>query len=122
MYDPIATCKGHISLKAMRLTDTFMELYKNRRHFDGSSYIPSTNLFEEIPIKIRNSHLIQALLVDLVDAKTLVPEVKPAGLNDPYGVCPNPKNVVTSKFERKAIIPAHEFETSLLRLDLSIST
>lgn len=121
IYDPIATCKGHISLKAMRLTDNFMELYKGRKQFDGSSYIPSTNLFEEIPIKIRNSHLIQALLADLVDAKALVPEVKPAGLNDPYGVCPNHKNVISSNFERKAVIPAHEFETSLLRLDLSIT-
>lgn len=67
-YDPIKTGRGFLSLKAYRLTNIAMKLCKegeftadtlrnNKMSFD--------KFFEEIPLVIKNSHLINALLCEL---------------------------------------------------------
>lgn len=66
LFDPIRTQKGFLSLKAYRLTNLAMKLCKegeftvdtlrtNKMSFD--------KFFEEIPLKIQNSHLVVSLLV-----------------------------------------------------------
>ena len=67
-FDPIRTQRGFLSLKAYRLTNLAMSLCK-----DGE-FKPDTlrqtkmsfeKFFEEIPIIIRNSNLIKALLLEI---------------------------------------------------------
>lgn len=67
-FDPVRTQRGYLSLKAYRLTNLAMSLCK-----DGE-FKPETlrqnkmsyeKFFEEIPIIIRNSHLIKALLLEI---------------------------------------------------------
>jgi len=70
IYDPIRTAKGHLSLKAYRLTPDMMNLY---REGDFSPETISqikmsfTKMFQEVPIKMRNSHLVNALLCEIED-------------------------------------------------------
>ena len=68
LLDPIRTQRGFLSLKAYRLTELAMKLCKE------SEFTPETlrnnkmsfdKFFEEIPIKIRNSHLISGLMCEL---------------------------------------------------------
>ncbi len=88
VYDNIRTAQGHLALRALRLTDAAMAAYRVAvkdvtlsgragpdpekvdkavvGHEAFASLAPS-QLFEDVPIKIRNPHLVSALLVDLVD-------------------------------------------------------
>lgn len=72
IYDPIRTTQGYLSLKAYRLTPEMMKFYGNK---DGD-YSPENikamginfeNMFEEIPITIKNSHLMNSLLCEIED-------------------------------------------------------
>jgi len=67
LYDPARTQKGFLSLKAYRLSNLAMKLCKegeftietlkaNQMSFD--------KFFQEIPIEIKNSHLVNALLCE----------------------------------------------------------
>eukprot|EP01118_Nematostelium_gracile_P016656 TRINITY_DN6954_c0_g1_i2.p1 TRINITY_DN6954_c0_g1~~TRINITY_DN6954_c0_g1_i2.p1 ORF type:complete len:243 (+),score=53.79 TRINITY_DN6954_c0_g1_i2:55-729(+) len=65
VHDPLKSSQGILSLKAYRLTLEFMELYKNSTFTKESlskAGVNYDNIFEEIPIKIHNSLLAQALL------------------------------------------------------------
>lgn len=70
IYDPLKTSGGFLSLKAYRLTPTAMEQY-NKQDFTQESIIESglsyQNMFDEIPVKVRNSHLVNALNCELKD-------------------------------------------------------
>jgi translation initiation factor 3 subunit H len=68
IFDTAKTSKGFLSLKAFRLTPQAVELYK------AGDFLPDTirllkvsydNLFQEVPIVIRNSHLVNELLLEL---------------------------------------------------------
>jgi len=67
VYDPLKTSQGILSLKAYRLTQAFIELYKTQTFTKDSltkAGISYNDLFEEIPIKIHNSPIIKALLFE----------------------------------------------------------
>jgi translation initiation factor 3 subunit H len=69
VYDGVRTSQGQLSIKALRLTDTFCDAYRNKRiNVDTVSSLSSSSIFEEIPIKIRNSTLLQAFIVDLTES------------------------------------------------------
>ena len=68
IFDTSKTSKGFLSLKAYRLTKEAVELYKS------SDFTPENiknlkishdNLFQEVPIVIKNSHLVNELLLEL---------------------------------------------------------
>jgi translation initiation factor 3 subunit H len=69
VYDPIQTANGSLYLKAFRLTDEYMKTHK---HSEGNftkesvsiNSLTSQNILEEIPVKLRNSGLIQAFLFE----------------------------------------------------------
>eukprot|EP00616_Rhizochromulina_sp_CCMP1243_P001126 CAMPEP_0118966402 /NCGR_PEP_ID=MMETSP1173-20130426/3875_1 /TAXON_ID=1034831 /ORGANISM="Rhizochromulina marina cf, Strain CCMP1243" /LENGTH=311 /DNA_ID=CAMNT_0006915173 /DNA_START=1 /DNA_END=936 /DNA_ORIENTATION=+ len=61
LYDPIQTAKGKLTLRAFRLSEKFVEAVKR----DKNEFIPPAEILEELPIKIRNPGLINALLFDL---------------------------------------------------------
>jgi len=70
VYDPLKTSQGILTLKAFRLTLAFMELYKNQSFTKESlskSGVSYNDIFEEVPVKIHNSPLIKALLLELAE-------------------------------------------------------
>ncbi|KAI3942801.1 hypothetical protein MKW92_000643 [Papaver armeniacum] len=68
VYDPQRSNQGVLALKAMKLTDSFMELYRNN-NFTGEKLREKifswVDIFEEIPIKVSNSALISAFMTEL---------------------------------------------------------
>ncbi|MCI4392133.1 hypothetical protein PGIGA_G00142430 [Pangasianodon gigas] len=75
IYDPIKTAQGSLSLKAYRLTPKLMEICKEKDFSTEGLKKASMgyeNMFEEVPIVIKNSHLINVLLWELEDKSTVV--------------------------------------------------
>lgn len=70
IYDPLRTTKGHLAVKAMRLTPAMMALYRDGNFSPEtlkSSGISFDKMFEEVPVIIKNSHLINSLLCEVED-------------------------------------------------------
>ena len=70
--DPLRTTQGCLSLKAYRLTPEMMKFYGNRdQDFSPESVkaagISFEKMFEEIPITIKNSHLVNSMLCEIDD-------------------------------------------------------
>jgi len=70
IYDHLASTHGSLSLKAVRLTKTFMEIYKNKdQKFQKDKLLEANfsfrNIFEEIPIRLSTTGLATALLYHL---------------------------------------------------------
>uniref|UniRef100_A0A5B6Z2S2 Eukaryotic translation initiation factor 3 subunit H n=1 Tax=Davidia involucrata TaxID=16924 RepID=A0A5B6Z2S2_DAVIN len=65
IYDPSRSNQGVLALKALKLSDSFMDLYRNN-NFTGEKLreknLSWVDIFEEIPIKVSNSALISALI------------------------------------------------------------
>jgi len=70
IYDPFKTQHGSISLKAYRLTPAMMEAQK-KKDFSGEAMkemkLNYENFMEELPVVIKNSHLVNAMLCELKD-------------------------------------------------------
>lgn len=63
IYDPLRSTPSGVSLRAYRLTDTFMQMYKAGEKFSTKNAdLPGSGVFEELPIKIKNSYMIAGLL------------------------------------------------------------
>ncbi|MGH0120927.1 UNVERIFIED_CONTAM: hypothetical protein FKN15_038466 [Acipenser sinensis] len=68
VYDPIKTSQGSLSLKAYRLTPKLMEICKEKDFTPEGlkkASIGFENMFEEVPIVIKNSHLINVLMWEM---------------------------------------------------------
>ncbi|KAJ3330598.1 Eukaryotic translation initiation factor 3 subunit H [Blyttiomyces sp. JEL0837] len=68
VYDPIRTAQGNLSLRALRLSDTFMTLFKEKKFTMEALHahkLTPSGIFESLPIRIRNSYLLSALLHEL---------------------------------------------------------
>jgi len=70
VFDPVKTAQGSLSLRAYRLTQLFMEMYANKQQAFTKESLDSSNMtfndiLEEVPIRIHNSQLINALLYDM---------------------------------------------------------
>lgn len=62
---------GNINLRALRLTPAFMKLYKEKKFTTEAltkAKLTFSNIFEELPITIRNTALLTALLYELETA------------------------------------------------------
>uniref|UniRef100_A0A0D6R8E6 Eukaryotic translation initiation factor 3 subunit H n=1 Tax=Araucaria cunninghamii TaxID=56994 RepID=A0A0D6R8E6_ARACU len=68
IYDPVRSGQGVLALKALKLQDSFMDLYKNQE-FTGEKLreknLTWVDIFEEIPVKISNSALVSAFMAEL---------------------------------------------------------
>ncbi|XP_013405028.1 eukaryotic translation initiation factor 3 subunit H [Lingula anatina] len=68
IYDPLRTSQGYLTLKAYRLTPAMMDMYKEG-DFSPEAIkemgISFENMFEEIPVVMKNSHLVNALLCEI---------------------------------------------------------
>ncbi|CAM4630887.1 unnamed protein product [Leuciscus chuanchicus] len=71
--DPLKTAQGSLCLKAYRLTPKLMEICKEKDFTaEGlkKASVGFEKMFEEVPIVIKNSHLISVLLWELEDKST----------------------------------------------------
>ena len=69
IYDPSRARAAGLALRAFRLTDAFMAEYKEGK-FAGDAAAAAASgseIFQELPLKVRNSHLASALLLELQD-------------------------------------------------------
>lgn len=68
VYDPFRTSQGRLALKAYRLTSGFMRMYAagdlSSQGF-AKNNVDHSSIFEEIPIKVHNSHLVHGFLYEL---------------------------------------------------------
>ncbi|KAH7522892.1 hypothetical protein JRO89_XSUnG0088600 [Xanthoceras sorbifolium] len=68
IYDPSRSNQGALALKALKLSDSFMDLYRNN-NFTGEKLreknLSWVDIFEEIPIKVSNSALVSAFMTEL---------------------------------------------------------
>jgi len=83
------TAQGNLALKAVRLTDSFMTLYKGGEFTLDSilkAGVCAEDIFEELPIQVRNSNLIKAFLLQMDDSqKTPTADVEGGNLtSNPY--------------------------------------
>jgi len=65
MYDPLASSHGSLSLKAFRLTASFMKLYKKRKFTKESlaeENFSFQDIFKEVPVYLNSSSLGKAFL------------------------------------------------------------
>lgn len=61
LYDPVQTANGQLTVKAYRLSKAFMRVYREKKN----EVIKPSEILEELPIKIRNPGIINALVFDL---------------------------------------------------------
>lgn len=61
LYDPVQTANGQLTIKAYRLSKAFMRVYREKKN----EVIKPSEILEELPIKIRNPGIINALIFDL---------------------------------------------------------
>jgi len=73
VYDPLQTHQGMLSFKAYRLTEVLMDLWKSGKveNFSpeglSSRGVNFDNLFEEIPVVVKNSNLMNTLVCEIED-------------------------------------------------------
>lgn len=68
VYDPLRTARGHLSLKALRLTPTMMSMYRDgdfSQDVIKQQGLSFETMFEEVPVIIRNSNLVNALMCEI---------------------------------------------------------
>ena len=65
VYDPVRSSANGMALKAYRLTDTFMAMYKTKKFSAKGGDLPGAGVFEELPVKVKNSFLISGLLTEM---------------------------------------------------------
>ncbi|KAI8818508.1 uncharacterized protein EV422DRAFT_621706 [Fimicolochytrium jonesii] len=92
VYDSTRTTQGNLSLRALRLSNGFMDLYQNRKFTMESLHkhkLTPTTIFETLPIKIHNSHLLNALLHEL-DVQVSFPSSLESSLSLPLSTLAAP--------------------------------
>lgn len=66
--DPLRTTQGFVALKAYRLTPKMMDFYRDGDFTPEAiqaASISFESMFEEIPVVVKNSHLVNALLCEV---------------------------------------------------------
>ena len=63
LYDPMQSSNGNLMLKCVRLTDECIRV----RSAGDNVYIDPKNIFEEVPVTLKNPGLARALLADIKD-------------------------------------------------------
>ena len=65
VFDPFQTTRGRLVCKALRLTTKFMALWKEnafrREDLAGAVLTGPNEVWEELPLRVRNPHLMDAL-------------------------------------------------------------
>lgn len=103
LYDPMQTAHGNLALKCMRLTtkalDMMNNIEKGTSENTGNIYLDPSELFEEVPIVMKNPGLIRVLLHNISTGE--------------YAADEDGRN------HGDEIAPAFTVDTTMDRLDLS---
>jgi len=67
LYDPSAICNGKLSVKAYQLSEQFITSYRAK----SNSFVSPSSILVQLPLKVRNSSLITALLHDINESRQL---------------------------------------------------
>ena len=70
VLDTAKTAQGFLSLKAYRMTKDAVKMFKDNDFSPDSIkdlHISFETMFTQVPIVVRNSHLMNALLLDIQD-------------------------------------------------------
>jgi translation initiation factor 3 subunit H len=94
LYDPMQTAHGNLELKCLRLTEEAVELLTAGRN----SYLDPHNIFESVPIVMKNPSLVKALL---------------------HNVKTGQYSSADSTLVHNGVTPQYETDTTFDRLDLS---
>ncbi|KXZ42312.1 hypothetical protein GPECTOR_164g154 [Gonium pectorale] len=73
IYDPQRSSRGSLAVRAVRLKESFIELFREQKcTVKGlrDANLSWRDIFVDLPIKIRNSNLVQAVVADLVPPPT----------------------------------------------------
>jgi len=68
IYDPTASIRGRLVIRAFHLTDNFMQFYAENDFGPravAKAKMAANAIFEELDIRIHNSHLVHAYLFDI---------------------------------------------------------
>merc|ERR1719445_2072781 len=68
VYDPTASVRGRLVIRAFHLTDSFMKFYAENEFGPkavAKAEMSANGIFEELDIRIHNSHLVHAYLFDI---------------------------------------------------------
>ncbi|KAF9208779.1 Eukaryotic translation initiation factor 3 subunit H [Haplosporangium sp. Z 27] len=109
IHDVARSSMGNLNLRALRLTPAFMKLYKEKKFTTealAKAKLTFSNIFEELPITIRNTALLNALLFELETSDDTV-EVSTSHLTT-Y------KNTSNSNINKSVLTPSFDM------LDLSL--
>ncbi|KAF9143645.1 Eukaryotic translation initiation factor 3 subunit H [Mortierella sp. GBA39] len=103
IHDVARSSMGNINLRALRLTPAFMKLYKEKKFSTEAltkAKLTFSNIFEELPITIRNTALLTALLYELETADESV-EVSTSHLTTYKSTASTPasKSVLAPSFD-----------------------
>lgn len=94
LYDPMQTAHGNLELKCLRLTEEAVELLTEGKN----SFLDPNNIFESVPIVMKNPSLVKALL---------------------HNVHTGQYSSADSTLVRSAVNPQFDTDTTFDRLDLS---
>jgi len=94
--DPLKTTQGYLSLKAYRLTPEMMQFYGSREQDFTPEGVKAAGMsfekmFTEIPVTIKNSHLVNSLLCELDEPLTQQQSFDYLDLGTRYGRAINSK-------------------------------
>merc|ERR1711871_1366591 len=87
IFDPMKTAQGNLALKAVRLTDAFMKLYKGGDFSLDSilkAGVSADEIFEELEISVRNSNLIKAFLLQMEEPQKRSSDVEGGTVSNPF--------------------------------------
>lgn len=125
IYDPAASMSGTLSLKALRLTRAFMTAFKNKAitiESLATSTVSMNSVFEELPVRIRNPHLVNALLLDLQAATTPISRLPKAGTGaESVATGPGAVSVASGGVASSAATTSQVLTCDFDRLDLTTS-
>uniref|UniRef100_A0A7S3PVY4 Eukaryotic translation initiation factor 3 subunit H n=1 Tax=Chaetoceros debilis TaxID=122233 RepID=A0A7S3PVY4_9STRA len=105
LYDPMQTAHGNLVLKCVRLTPATVKLLREKKNL----YLKSDEIFEEVPVVLKNPSLVQALLHSVKTGQYL-------GVNAEEN---NNSSGPLSSAAAAEVAPVYGADTTLDRLDLS---
>jgi len=86
VFDPLQQSQGKLGMKALRLSTEFMELYKGGEFTLENltkSGVSWDDVFEQVPVRITNSHLVKAWLRQMPENHS-VPQTLRRDENEPF--------------------------------------
>lgn len=104
LYDPMQTAHGNLELKCLRLTEEAVELLAAGKN----SFLDPHNIFEAVPIVMKNPSLVKALLHNV---KT--------GQYSSSADADSSSTLLAHHKNHSAVNPLYEADTTFDRLDLS---